>query len=294
MALSDVITHVRRIVQDEPWEDFLTAGYTAAQTSVTVNSPTSWEEGDIMDFSSDPSGASPPVYEQMRVKADATVNPVSIKFAHNDTTNLNHANGIAMLKNPRYGSDQISRMVIHVINSQLWPDVFVVLNTTLTPSVVTAIYDLPADYEDFVTIAQMAAGNIEDIRYLNRVDELLNVPTAISASNKALRIWGAWPRLDVNGTLFYRAKVTFTTMTADMEPMIAYGTSIALLRAEMQEKNDRSDEDDRVGRAYRSLRDLQRAFDDEKQRMRAELMNQWGTKRRFRHALSGVPSAYRG
>lgn len=292
MSLGDVITHVRRIVQDEPWEDFLTAGYTATNTSVTVNSPTSWEEGDIMDFYTDPNGSFS--YEQMRVKADATANPVSIKFAHNDTTNLSHANGIPMLKNPRYGSDQISRMAAHVITTQLWPDIWVQKEATLTPSVTSAIYDLPADYEDFVTIAQVAAGPIEDLRYLNRVDELLNVPPAISATGKALRIWGAWPRIDVTGTLFYRAKATTTDLPVEAEPMVAYGTSIALLRGEMQEKNDRADEDDRVGRAYRSLRDLQRAFDDERQRARAKMMNKWGTKRRFRHALSSVPAAYRG
>jgi hypothetical protein len=294
VALADVITHVRRLIQDEPWEDFVTSAYTATDLTIQVNSPTSWEEGDIMDFYTDPSGGSPPVYEQMRVKADATANPVSIKFAHNDTMNLSHANGIPMLKNPRYGSDQISRMAIHVIETQLWPDIFVVQSTSLTPSVATAIYDVPADYEEFVTIAQLASGDIEDVRYINRVDELLNVPTSIAATGKALRMWGSWPRLDVNGTLYYKAKATFITLPAEIEAMVAYGTSIALLRAEMQEKNDRPDEDDRVGRAYRSLRDLQRAFDDERQRARARMMAKSGTKRRFRHALSGLPSSYRG
>lgn len=292
MALVDVVTHVRRLVQDEPWEDFLTSAYTAGAGTVDVNSPTSWEEGDVMDFYTDPSGT--PAYEQMRVRADAAANPVSVKVAHNDTVNLSHADDTPMLKSPRYGSDQIAKMATHVINTQLWPDIFVVRDVSITPSVATAIYDLPADYEDFVTIAQVAAGPIEDIRYINRVDELLNVPSAISATNKALRIWGGWPRIDVNGTLFYRARVIPSTLSADMEPMVAYGTAVNLLRSEMQEKNDRPDEDDRVGRAYRSLRDLQRAYEEERQRLKAALMTRWGTKRRFRHALTSVPTAYRG
>jgi hypothetical protein len=292
MALIDVVAHIRRLVQDEPWEDFLTGVYTAPAATVTVNSPTSWEEGDIMDFYTDPSGT--PSYEQMRVKADATANPVSVKVAHNDTTNLSHANGVPILKSPRYGSDQIAKMATHVVTTQLWPDIFVVLNQTIVPSTTTAIYDLPADFEDFVTIAQQAAGPIEDLRYLNRVDVLNNVPAGISANGKALRIWGSWPRIDINGTLYYRAKVTAATMSADMEHMIAYGSAINLLRGEMQEKNDRLDEDDRVGRAYRSLRDFQRVYDEEKQRLRTTLMQRWSTKRVFKHALPGIPSSVRG
>lgn len=293
MALSDVLVHVRRLVQDEPWEDYLTAPYTSGGVTVTVGNPTAWEEGDVMDFYTSSSG-SPPSYEQMRVKADGTVNPISVKVAHNDTANQDHASGVAILKAPRYGTDQIVKMATHVVNTKLWPDVFNVLNTTITPSSTTAIYDVPSDFEDFVTIAQQAVGTIEDLRYINRVDVLLNVPTAISATNKALRIWGSWPRLDVNATLFYRAKVTIDTMTADLEPMIAYGTAIELLRMEMVEKNDRKDEDDRVGRAYRALRDCQRAFDDELQRKRAGLMARWGTKRIFHHALPSLPAAVRG
>lgn len=292
MALTDVVTNVRRLVQDEPWEDYLTAGYSAAGATVQVGNPSAWEEGDIMDFYTDPNGT--PSYEQMRVRADAVANPVSIKIAHNDTTNMAHANGVPMLKNPRYGSDQIAKMAIHVITSQLWPDVFVVPNVSLTPVVNSAIYDLPADFEDFVTISQAAAGPIEDLRYLNRVDVLMNVPTTISTSGKALRIWGSWPRIDVPGTLYYRAKVTPTTMTSDMEQMVSYGTAINLLRSEMQEKNDRMDEDDRVGRAYRSLREFKGVYEEEKQRLRSTLMQRWSTKRVFKHALPGLPTSVRG
>jgi uncharacterized damage-inducible protein DinB len=49
-----------------------------------------------------------------------------------------------------------------------------------------------------------------------------------------------------------------------------------------------------VGRAYRALRDFQRAYDEEKQRLRSTLMQRWSTKRVFKHSLPGVPTSVRG
>lgn len=279
MTVATTITDVRRMVQDEPWEDYLGGAYTAAGATVTVTTYTMWEAGDIMDFPGVESGGS---YEQMRVKTTPSSTTVSIKYSHNDTTNQNHANGATILKNPRFGTDQIAKAVSHIVSTRLWPDIWVVSTSSITPTPgSTLIYDLPADYESFVSLVQLRGGSLEDLVYARGVQELRNVPSAVSATNKALRV-ANWPRVDVAATLFYRARVTTTSMTSEMEPLIALGTAAYLLTTEAHEKADRVDQDDNTMRMVRNARELERAFEIEKRRLKAALMPQWGQKRRFR------------
>lgn len=278
MAIADVIADVRRLVQDEPWADQLSAAYTAAGATVSVDNPVEWEQGDVMDF---PGVATNGSYEQMQVtEDDITANPIDVRIGWNDTTNQNHADNAVVLKNPRYGTDQVAKAIDHTVETRLWPDLWVVSTTTITPSTSTNIYDLPADYEDFVQLVQLRSGAVEDLVHI-QAKELWHVPTAISATNKALRVVH-WPRLTVDATLFYRTQVTTTNMTSEMEPIIALGTAAHLVRLESLEKSDRADEDDRPGRFLRTSRELERMFDEEKQKLRAQLMRQWGQVRRWR------------
>lgn len=281
MTVATVITDVRRMVQDEPWEDYLGGAYTAGGATVTVTTYTMWEAGDRMDFPGVDSSGS---YEEMRVKTTPSSTTVSVKTGHNDTTNQNHANGAVILKNPRFGTDQIAKAITHVVNTRLWPDIWVVATSSITPSPgTTVIYDLPSDYESFISLAQVASGALEDLTYARGLTELRNVPTAVSATNKALRVPN-WPRVDVAATLFYRARVTTTSMTSEMEPLIALGAAAYLLTTEAHEKADRIDQDDNTLRMVRNARELERAFDQEKRRLKAALMPQWGQKRRFRRS----------
>ncbi|MCI0543846.1 MAG: hypothetical protein L0Z49_05290, partial [Actinobacteria bacterium] len=252
----------------------------AGGTTVSVDDPTEWELGDIMDFpGSDSSGS----YEQMRVyEDDITANPIDVQTGWNDTTNQNHSDNSVVLKNPRHGTDQITKAITRVIEAKLWPDMWVVSTSTVTPGnpQTTYIYDLPSDFEDFVQLTQVATGSIEDLVYV-RAAELWHVPTAVSATNTALRVT-SWPRLDVDGTLFYRTRVTTSNMTGDMETVIALGAAADLMRMEAIEKVDRPDEDDRAGRLLRAAREMEAAFHDERRRHKMQLMRQWGQVRRFR------------
>lgn len=278
MTVATTITAIREIVQDEPWEAPISGAYTAGGTSLTIATYyTGLVEGDILDFAYDGT------YEQFRVIPTPSSSTVAVKIAHNGTTNANHASGAYFVKNPRFGTQQIVNAITHIVGTRLWPDLWVPTTTTITPNpTVTNIYDLPSDYESFISLVQTATGTIEDIVYVNTVQELLDVPTGISSTLKALRITG-WPRDDVNATLTYRAKPTTTNMTSAMEPVIALGVAAYLLRTEAGEKADRFDEDDRPGRMLRSAQALERQFQFEKQQVRAQLLQQWGPVRRFRH-----------
>ncbi len=285
MAISDVLTHVRRLVSDEPWQDTLSGAYTAAGTSVSFTIVSGWEFGDVLDFPGASSGGS---YEQMKIK-DTTAtqaNPVSDSIGHNDTTNQNHASGAVVLKNHRNATDQIVKAATHVVDTLLYPDLWVVSTSTITPSVSTTnVYDTASDFIDVLDyktgLVQTATGSIEDLTY-SPYQLMDTVPTAISATNRAIRVTN-WSRTDVTATFFYKAKVTTTNMTSTMEPVIALGTAWYLLKAEALEKNDRFDEDDRPGRMQRLTRELERDFNNEKRRVRQQLLKQYGPPaRRFR------------
>jgi hypothetical protein len=143
MAIADIVTHVRRLVQDEPWADFLSSSYTAGGTTVSTVAPTGWEEGAVMDF--------PATLQQMRVRSTPTANPITVTISWNNTTNASESNGATIFRDPRFGSDQIDKMITHVVDTRLWPDVWVKGTTTITPSSSTNIYDMPTDYEDFTS-----------------------------------------------------------------------------------------------------------------------------------------------
>lgn len=282
MTLATVVTDVRRIVQDEPWESVLTGSYTAPATTLTIATFADLERGFVLDFSEDGT------LEQFRVSAEPSSSTVSVKPAHNNTTNSNHANGAVFSVNPRYGSDQISKAITHIVNTRLWPDLWIVVDSSITPTPTTTnIYDLPADYEDIIELVQVGTGSIEDLVLVPIEREIRIAPDAVSASNKALRIT-RWPRTDANATLWYRTRVTTANMTAEMEPVIALGTAAYLLRTETQEKLDRPDEDDRPGRMQRAARDLERLFEEEKTRLRMVLGRQWNQARYFRKAARTV------
>jgi len=287
MAVADIITHVRRLVQDEPFQDQLSASYTAAALTVSVDNPTAWEFGDIMDFPEVNASGS---YEQMRVfEQNITANSIDVQIGHNNTTNQNHADNAIVLKNPRYGTDQITKAITHVVDTWLWPDLFVVTSTSITPTPTTSrIYDAPSDFLDVISyrrgLVQAATGSIEDLVY-STYEIVDTVPTTISASNRAVRVTH-WQRIDVAATFFYKAKMTTTNMTSADEPIIAYGVASQLLADEIQEKSDRFDEDDRTGRMLRNLRDERlRQYKEKVRRRRQHLLKQWGPpERTFRHA----------
>jgi hypothetical protein len=183
-----LLKRVRKMLDDEPWEDFLTAQYTAGAGSVTVNQPTQWAEGDRMEF--DDGGGN-----IGRVKATPTVNPVTIKVGHNDTTDATSVNGTALLKNPEFEHDEILHAIQRVIDS-LWPFVWVKDTENITTAVGVYIYpivsttfkELIAATQDITPTAQPT--HFQVIRYGKDpgypVAVLRDLPTTISASKMAL------------------------------------------------------------------------------------------------------------
>lgn len=278
MTTATVLALVRDIVQDDPWSTTLGGAYTAAGTTLTISDFTGLTQGDVFDFQDDAT------YELMRVATTPTTSTVTISFAYDGTTNANHSNGARFYKNPRFRSNQVIQALTHIVNTRMWPDLWVASTTTLTPSISTTnLYALPTDFlqllNDNQYLYQAATGSIEDAVY--SYGQVRQVPSSIATSTWALRVT-SWARTDVGATLFYRAKVTTSNMTAAMEPVIAIGTAAYLLRTEAAEKAERFDEDDRPSRQLRAARELERQFEFEKAKLAKTLSDTYGKPpRRF-------------
>ena len=274
MTVATTLALVRDILQDEPWSATIGSGYTAGGTSLTVSLLyDELVEGDVLDFQDDGT------YEQFLVTATPSTSAVSVAGAYDGTTNQNHSSGARFYKNPRFRSNQIAQAIAHVVNTRLWPELFIVSTTTITPGnpVTTRLYDLPTDFlgvlNDDEYLVQVATGSLEDVRY--NYGNVVQVPTSISTSTWALRVT-RWARVDVDATLFYRAKVTTSNMTSVMEPVIAWGAAAYLLTTEMSEKADRFDEDDRSGRIRRNATTLWQNFEAEKRVIAKQLSDVYG------------------
>jgi len=285
MTVATTLALVRDILNDEPWSDTINGAYTAAGTTLTITDFEELVRGDRLDFQDDGT------YDLFIVDATPSGSTVTVGIGYDGATNANHSNGARYYKSPRYASKDLVAAMAHVVNTRLWPDLWI-LNptaTTYTPSPSTTnLYDLPADFMAFLNdtqyLSQPAAGSIEDVVY--SYGQVVKVPAGISASGLALRVTH-WQRIDTDATLNYRGKVTTSNMTSAMEPVIALGTAAYVLGTESAEKADRMDEDDRPGRMLRTSRQLWQQFDLEKQKVAKTLSDLHGKppirfkKRRF-------------
>lgn len=283
MTTATVLALVRDILSDEPWSDTINASYTTPAATMTISDYAELVRGDTLDFQDDGS------YDLVLVNDNPTSSAVSVSNGYDGSTAASHSNGARYYKSPRYASHKIVAAITHVVNTRLWPDLWVPSTSSITPSPSsTNLYDLPADFlsleNDNMYLYQAALGSIEDPVY--SYGQVVKVPSSVSTSTLALRVTH-WARTDVNATLFYRAKVTTSNMTAAMEPVIALGTAAYLRSIEAAEKAERFDEDDRAGRTLRSARDLWTHFDEEKQKLAKTLSDVYGKppnrfkKRRF-------------
>lgn len=272
MSVATVLAKVRNILSDEPWSDTINAAYTAPATTFTITDFAELVRGDTLDFQDDGT------YDLFIVDATPSSSTVTVGIGYDGATNASHSNGARYYKSPRWPSKNIVDAMAHVVDTWLWPELWVLATTTYTPSPSTTnLYDLPSGFLTFLNdrqyLSQPSAGSIEDILY--SFGTVVQVPSSVSATGWALRVT-KWQRIDTDATLYYRTKVTTTNMTAAMEPVIAYGTAAYLLRAESIEKTDRFDEDDRSGRMLRTARSAEEQFEFEKQKIAKTLSDTYG------------------
>jgi hypothetical protein len=208
LAQNTLVARIRAELDDEPWEDRLTAAYTAGSGTVTVAQPTQLAEGDILEF---PDGT------QLRVTATPSGNPVSVKGGHNDTTDTSQANGTWFLKNPTWSRVEITEAIARAIEN-LWPWVYLVKTTNITPQDGKRYYALPADFRALIAVTQdvtVVAGKPRVLRYGVRgsgepISIERQLPSTISSTGKALFVPTARTSYGTDLIVTYAALVTPT------------------------------------------------------------------------------------
>lgn len=282
MPLVDIVNHVRRELRDEPWQDFITAAVTTtAQPTLTVANTAAYETGEVLEFYEDGSG------EQVWVTSITPSTTLNISRGYNSTSPATHLVNAAIRKRPRFSRVQIEGSINDVIATDLWPDLWMERQVSITPLTTTHIYSVPADYIDFIEMVQPTVAAPTELLPVRAVQQLLHVPAAQSATGKALGV-RAWPRMDTAATMWYRSKYVLSDNLDPVERIIAIGAAARLLRAEATEKTDRVDADNRPQRMVYSAQFMQKQFDDAKDGYRqSNLTRPSGTVKHF--IRSGYP-----
>jgi hypothetical protein len=222
VTLATMVTRVRKELLDEGWEDYLTASVAdATTTSVSVNSGSSWAEGDVLEFRDS-------TLEQVKVRVGGT-SPLTVKRGHNDTTAAAHSNGTTALKNSRISGDTISEKLTRVCYDS-WPQAWQVKTASITPVANTFLYALDAGTLDLVGVTQKETGTpAASFSYGTRgsgypVGLEFNVDPTISASGIALRIGGL--RNATNNILVYARAILDTNFISEglMADCLVMGT----------------------------------------------------------------------
>lgn len=162
ISIANLVPRIRKILGDEPFEDYIIAQATSIITSASNTTgsffqPTAWSEGDVAEVDN-------ATGEQLKVRV-AGSNPISFKRAHNNTTaSASHAAADVVLQNPRWGYDEITNAASRVVES-LWPHVWKRATTTVGAVAGTYIYALAVtDCVDIVGVTQKLSST-ESVRY---------------------------------------------------------------------------------------------------------------------------------
>lgn len=268
MALSDVVDDVRRIAQDQPFQDGISTAPSPASSGTTISftTATAWRKGDWFDV--------PAIGEQCLITS-GTTNPYTIARSHNETTAGSITTSHIALKRPRYGTAQIEEAIQRVAD-RMYPDVWEVTSTTLTYSASAYTYALPATFIEPVALVQASLGGITDTTPLTG----WSVVRDTASGGWLIRV-PSWHRTDVTARLTYLGIPVTTTADTALQRIMAIGAAEELLVGEASQKADRKEEEDRTIRLLRAARLLKDDYDRACTSYRSQLRQKHGTARRF-------------
>lgn len=181
MALT--VAAIRKMLQDRPDEDYLTALIAAAATTtMTVNDVTKHAAGVVWEFSDGDL--------VLTRSVDESTSIVTIKRGHEDATAAAHASGAVILKEPRFRYNTIAQAVNLVLDADLYNEGIYYLNThQVTSSATTDAYNAPtSSCEEFVQVYQMTSTMTEPRNVVDFTRIPDKVDTSLYANGKVFRI----------------------------------------------------------------------------------------------------------
>ena len=146
VTVDSVVARVRRLIDEEPLEDYLSGACTVTgvqgqldSSGISVLTPSLWAVGDIIEFRDSS-------YEQTKIHPswNGSTTGVPAIRGHNDTTPTTHATGTTIYKNPRIAGQDIADAINNTL-TLMWPQAWAVSTLTISGTVLQQgqqIYDL--------------------------------------------------------------------------------------------------------------------------------------------------------
>ena len=142
-TLAATVTNLRRLLHDEPAEDYITVSVdSTTATTITVATSSLWAAGQVWEFDDGDATSA----EQILVRS---VNPstgvMTIKRAHGGSTAATHATSAVVLQSPRFLYDTVAQAVNQTLDVDLYPnDLVDIVEHQVTSSATTNTYNKPS------------------------------------------------------------------------------------------------------------------------------------------------------
>lgn len=223
--MATTIAAIRRLLQDNPDEDYITLAVDADDTSFALNDVTRWGKGQVWEATDGADDA-----ELILVRSvDEANSTATVKRAHADSTGASHDVDTIFLKDPRFRYNTIAQAVNTVLDVDLLQeDVYDLQEHTVTSnSDGSTDYDAPnSGCREWLSIAQLISGMTEPYFLRSGLEfsrTPINVNTAIAGTGKLFQI-----RTNVGepGTDVYYVTcihpLTLTTLNAAQERIVQW------------------------------------------------------------------------
>lgn len=227
--LASLVRRVRRAVGDRPLRVWvLDNPLTASATAITIDAaqagqfPSAGIELCFDDATDELVVTTGP--------ADPSTGQVPVARGQDGTTATQHANGTALLKAPRFTNAQVLDAISLIIDNELWPDVWVPAEATLTYQSTNDYYAAPVPgIEEVVYAYQLSSGRIWPVRAqflsqeLSRDSDFPDGAILIDAAS-------VYDAVDIR--VAFRVRPAVGTLTSELEHLVTLGASAHLVLGE--------------------------------------------------------------
>jgi len=220
LAKATVVRRIRRILNDNPFQDTCTEAMDTTETGLDVADTTKYDVGAVVEFQDDG--------EQCLITVLASATTLTVIRNYNGAapgTGTTHAISGAILRDPVFSYNQIEEAVDATLRG-LWPHVYKAVTMSITPVAGTSWYEIDEPTADNATemlelssITQVDSNTPTGYRYYGERRGMfpaylhMDVPTTIAGSGVALYI----PTLANTNTITVKGigKLTATLATTN-------------------------------------------------------------------------------
>jgi len=208
------VAKVRRMIEDYPVEDYITAALTdTTSTTVTVNDVSLWKRGQSWEVQ-DGSGTNAEAFFVRSV--DSENDQATVKRGHRGSTAVTHLVDAVTFLEPRFSYSRIAEAYSQILDVELYPlGVYEIVEHEITSSDTTNTYAAPtAQCEEFLEVYQRIATTDPKLQITDYTRKLRNADPDLWVTGKVANIYENY---GVGGTdIFYvncAHKLSISTIT---------------------------------------------------------------------------------